>query len=124
MSNIDATIEDFGNSMGMSQLSFGDKNFIHLSIENTGELFLERDNEHLIVYLVRTLDFPSLKHFAQALELSHFTFPEPLAITPGLHQDNQLAFITHFNEETATLPNIHTAINILKKAQDRIATIS
>lgn len=124
MSNIDATIEDFGNSMGMSQLSFGDKDFIHLSIQNTGELYLEKEEDHLIMYLVRTVDFPTLKHYSQALELSHYTFPQPLVITPGLHQDNQLAFITHFDSENAILPNITLAIDILRKAHDRIATIA
>jgi len=126
MSTIDSAIDELGRSMGMDGLSFEDKNFIQLNISNHGDLFFEKcqdedNNETLSVYLVRELKFPTLATYRKALEICHLREGHEIPITAGLQGESNLAFITHFSSEQATLPNIELAINKLQEAHKRTA---
>ena len=42
MSAIDQTVGEFGRSIGIDGLSFGQHNVVGLEVEATGDLFIER----------------------------------------------------------------------------------
>ena len=117
------TVADFGRSMGMSDLQFNEDGIVSLSVERTGDLYIEHLDsvEEVLVYLVRELPVGRRRdNYLRALQLSHWTENNPFLVTPALAGEDRLLFSTRIGNSDFTLPTLERAINFLEKLHDEV----
>ena len=89
MDLIDATLQDFGSSMGIPNLQFNEQGILKLDIEGLGSLFIEKTEALVTLYLLKPLDFPTAYTLKQALAFCH-PLENPLCpVSAGLSRDRK-----------------------------------
>lgn len=124
MDLIDATLQDFGSSMGIPDLQFNEHGILKLDIEGLGALFIEKTEALVTLYLVKPLDFPTAYTLKQALAFCHPNENPPCPVTAGLSREEELAFITHLLPAEFHLPNLEGRIEGLKQLHNRVANLA
>jgi type III secretion system chaperone SycN len=113
MSYVEQTVADWGRSLGMERLEFNDQGVVSLVSEKLGALFIERNNEAVLIYLVRPLDRASGEAYARALDACHWRHNLPFVATPALRHDQNLLFAVHLAESQFDLPTLERVISLL-----------
>lgn len=124
MDIVDATLQDFGSSMGLPSLQWNEHGILKLDIEGLGSLFLEKTDELITLYLLQPLNFPTVETFRQALALCHPAENPLAAVSAGLSREEELAFITHLLPSEFNLPNLELKIEALKQLHNRVANLA
>ncbi|HCR36690.1 MAG TPA: hypothetical protein DIU37_00910 [Opitutae bacterium] len=121
MSNVAATLKEFGNAMKIDGVDFNDNGVAHFKIENLGELYVEKRNESgAIVYLMREYSFLDQNHYKKALELCHPHERNPMPVNAALRGDRQLYFGLRISEEDFLLPTLEESVAQLNKLHERL----
>ncbi len=124
MDLIDATLQDFGSSMGIHDLRCNEQGILKLDIEGLGSLFIEKAEALVTLYLVKPLDFPTLTTLKQALAFCHPNESPLCPVSAGLSREEELAFITHLLPCEFNLPNLEARIEGLKQLHNRVANLA
>lgn len=120
MTWVDDTLRTFGQSMNLDPLNFNERGVICLDIEHTGRLYLEREEEHILIYLTRNV--PPYAHgvYAKALSLCHFKESLPYDVHAGKREDH-LVFLIRMPATAFSPPNLERALALLKDLHDKTA---
>lgn len=113
-------IIEFGKQLGFKNLRLNEHNVVHLSIENMGELYLERVSDHLVIYLVNKIPSNEVKVLEKALTLCHYKQKNPQPVSVALLNDNELFFLARLKRVNVNEINIEKTINLLNKLQNSI----
>ncbi len=121
MSITDATVRDFGRSMGMQGLSFNDAGVLRLRFENAGVLSIERAKGRAVVHLARPVASHADDVLQRALELCHFDAVDRLRPDAGMARDGSLVFSLSIDEKDLDLATLEDAFDLLRRLHDRTA---
>ena len=104
MSWVDDVLADFGRSMGIEGLAFNDANVASLKFEVLGDLFVERLEGEILIYVLREIDRPSKEIYAAALDLCHWRHNHPFAVNAALKGERHLVFAVNVAESDFSVP--------------------
>lgn len=121
---INKTITDFGKKMGFENLAFNEQHVIHLELETIGDLYLEEASPHLLIYLIKKIENPSLKVYQKALTLCHYKQKNPYPTYTGLYEEDKLAFLIKMPYEEISESNLEKSILFLNKLHEQIVNIN
>jgi len=113
MSWIDELVADYGRNLGLSDVRLDETGTACVQFDQLGELFFERLDSGLLIYLVRAYELPLGGVLVAALQAVHWNQNPPFAVTAARHGDNHLLFSAHLAEEGLDLPTIERAISYL-----------
>lgn len=113
------TLRDFGQTLGLTDLSLSHEGVIVLDMQDRGTLYMEQGKGEMLVYMVREIP-PFEEHiFTNALRLCHPDRGHTLTVQAGLRGDDQLVFLVRMPDERFILPEIDRALNLLCDLHDR-----
>ena len=92
-----------------------DRGVLSLLFEVSGNLYLERLENRLLMYLCRELDHPDAGTWARALDVCHWRHNHPFPVNPAVHQDKLLVFSVQLSEEEVTVPALEQVIQLLRR---------
>lgn len=99
-------ISEFGNRMGISNLEFSQEGILAFEIENTGSLYLEKDQqgEELFIYLSTPSPQYDTDIPKKVLEICSYKNANTFILHGGVYNDT-IILLTHINfrEVTASL---------------------
>lgn len=121
---INKTIDNFGKKMGFETLTFNEHKVIHLELETIGDLYLEDTVSHLLIYLIKKIENPSLKLYQKALTLCHYRQKNPYPTYTGLYEEDKLAFLFKIPYEEISESNLEKSIFLLNNLHEQIANIN
>lgn len=114
MSYIEQTVAEWGRGLGMDRLQFNSDGVLSLASDALGALFIERrDDDAVLIYLVRPLDRASGEAYARALDSCHWRHNLPYIATPALRHDQNLLFAVHLSDSQCDLPTLERVISLL-----------
>jgi type III secretion system chaperone SycN len=121
MSNVEATLREFGQSMGIDEVAFNEHGVAHFSIDQIGELYFETcPNGKCVVYVVREHGHLERGQLVKALELCHLEERNPMPVNVALRGEHEIYFGFRLAEEDFIIPNIEEGIAMLNTLHDRI----
>lgn len=121
MSNVEATLREFGQSMNIEEVAFNENGVAHFSIENIGELYIEAcPNGSYIIYIVRAHGHFDRAQLVKALEACHVEERNPMPVNVALRGEHEIYFGFKLAEEDFIIPNIEEGIAMLNGLHDRI----
>ena len=118
MTWIDDALAEFGRSLGLETLEFNEQGVLSLAYEVSGDLYLERMENCLLIYLCRELQRPDGALFASALDVCHWRHNHAFPVNPALYENNQLVFSVRLREEDVTVPTLEEVIQLLNRLHD------
>ena len=119
----DDVMTDVGKGMGIDGLSFGESGVISLDFEHRGELFLEQQEDGVLMYLVRTISMhDSLGVLINALKECHYTKALRFPMQTGLKGDDELFLFIYLANEEFSRPNIENSMDALAQQFDKIGS--
>lgn len=121
MSWIDETIKDFGRGMGMEGLALNEQGMLCLSFETRGNLYLEKTENGLLLYLARDIPDHHPEILEKAFRLCHFREELPLDVHPGFGNPSSLVFLVRIDEPDFSLPRLEEGFNLLMEMHDKAA---
>lgn len=112
---IEKDLKEFGESMGIENLHLNDRNCLRLVIEQAGELYVEKYNEEVFFYLLKTYgeDILTVHFYTEALGMAYAQETYPFFIHPIACKENQIGFFTRLPEESCDLPTLNKVFNFL-----------
>lgn len=121
MSNVEATLREFGQSMNIEEVAFNEHGVAHFTIDQIGELYVETcPSGKYIVYIVREHGHLDRDQLVKALELCHLEERNPMPVNAALRGENEICFGFRLAEEDFIIPNIEEGIAMLNALHDRI----
>ncbi len=122
MSISDDLLVEFGRSLGLDGLAWSDTGVVVLDFANRGVLYLEDQDEVLLVYLVRDIDVreSKLKLLHTALTLCHYREGLPYVVQVGLRGEASLVFLVRFMSYDVTLPELERVLELLSQLHDNV----
>ena len=119
----DDVIADIGKGMGIDNLSFGESGVLSLAFEHRGELYLEQQEDGVLMYLVRSIPVhDSLGLLIGALKECHYTKASKFPMQVGLKGDEELLLFIYLANEDFSRPNIETTIDTLTQQFEKIGS--
>lgn len=115
MSWVDDVLGEFGQSMGLPHLKFGERGAARLSFERLGQLGFEKTAGEVVVFMLRTVPVGNPKAWRKALALCHYTEGHPFPVQAGLKGDTQLVFMVRIPEREFTVQAIEQSIMLLDR---------
>lgn len=120
MSIVNHTLNEFGKTIGLDDLSFPETGTVSLQIEQMGTLFFEQASDEVLVYLTRPLPPFSDTALQTALNLCHYEQGHQVVVQAGLRGDDLLAFLARIPAHEFTMPAIDRSISLLEKLHDTV----
>ncbi len=122
MSISDDLLVEFGHSLGLDGLAWSDTGVVVLDFANRGVLYLEDQDEVLLVYLVRDIDVreSKLQLLHTALTLCHYREGLPYVVQVGLRGEASLVFLVRFMSYEVTLPELERVLELLSQLHDNV----
>ena len=120
MSWVDDVLADFGRNMGLDGLAFNDANVVSLKFEVLGDLFIERIEDAVLVYVMREVPQPSKEIYAAALELCHWRHNHPFAVNAALKDDRHLIFAVNLTESEFSAPAMEQLLQFFGQLHEQV----
>jgi type III secretion system chaperone SycN len=117
---VDRAIAEFGRSIGVGQLSFGEAGVLSLQLDAFGTLFIEQAEGCVLIYLARSIPLPHNGTAARLLTLSHYDEGLPMAVNPGLRGEDAFVLSVRVPESEFSLPLLEQAMALLLERQRRM----
>ncbi|AMO57847.1 hypothetical protein GZ77_12820 [Endozoicomonas montiporae] len=120
----DDVMADIGKGMGIEGLGFGESGVLSLNFERRGELYLEQQDDGVLMYLVRTIPVHDcLGLLVAALKECHYTKASRFPLQVGLKGEEELLLFIYLANEEFTRPNIETSIDTLTQQFEKIGSV-
>lgn len=121
MSDSANTLTEFGRNLGLADFRWPDSGVAIFEFATRGTLYLEEQDESLLIYLARSLDVhqctPDL--LKTALRLCHYQHQWPCAVQVGLRNESQLVFLARRSRREVTLPELEQTLELLTRLHER-----
>ena len=118
---LSATIHEFGKGLGLTRLHVNDRGVACVHIAHIGSLFIEPDEEGVLVYLARDYGVSlSRAVLERALLQAHPGTAPPPDIRVGLRHASQLVFGMRLRASECTAAALEGALERLRYAQERV----
>lgn len=121
MSWVDDVLREFGRSMGLPNLAFGQRGAVRLSVERLGQLGLERRPDEVLLFLLRPIPVGDARPLRKALAVCHYREGHPFAVQAGLRGDDRLVFVVRIPEREFTVQAIEQGIELLDRLHVSVA---
>ncbi len=109
-------VADIGRGMGIEGLGFGASGVISFEFESRGTLFMELQEEGVLIYMIRQIpQFDTSGLLMSALKACHYTRSLSFPLQAALKQDNELVFMVYLINEAFTIPNAEGVIELLTR---------
>ncbi|CAK0749568.1 Type III secretion chaperone SycN [Gammaproteobacteria bacterium] len=118
MNSVDDTLRIFGHSLGMSALTLGPDNALVLGFERSGDLFIEVQDDAVLVYLVRDCQHREEAWLA-ALRLCHYQAGHPFPVQAAMGPEDRLIFAIRLMIPAFTPPHLEQAVQWLIRLQNQ-----
>ena len=120
----DEVLADVGKGMGITGLQFGDSGVISFEFEHRGELYLEQQEDGVLMYLVQTIpEHDSLGILVSALKQCHYTKAHRFPLQAGLKGDDELFLFLYLTNEDFSRPNIEHSIDVLTQQFEKMGSM-
>ena len=120
MNWVEDTLRQLGRTIGIDDLAFNAQGVCCLSLQKSGDLYIEKREGEVFVYLARRIPYLDERVMERALSLCHFRNTRSLPVVAGLKGDDELIFLTRRRAEELTLPVLEEAIRLVKKLHDEV----
>ncbi|WP_153301605.1 hypothetical protein [Endozoicomonas arenosclerae] len=118
----DEVISDVGKGIGVENLTFGESGVISIDFESERTLYLERQEEGVLIYMVQGLSrFDASKSLIHALRKCHYTQSLMLPLQAGLKGEEELVWLIYLDNEQFAQPTIESAIEILIRQSEQLS---
>lgn len=118
----DEVVSDIGRGMGIEGLSFGVSGVISIEFESERTLYLEAQEEGVLVYMVQGLSrFDASKSLLHALKKCHYTQSLVLPLQAGLKGEEELVWLIYLNNEQFSRPTVESAIETIIRQSEQLA---
>ncbi|MGI9283349.1 MAG: type III secretion chaperone SycN [Endozoicomonas sp.] len=118
----DEVISDIGRGMGIEGLNFGASGVISIEFESERTLYLETQEDGVLIYLVQGLSrFDAVKSLVHALRQCHYTKSLLLPLQAGLKGEEELVWLIYLQNEQFTQPTIESSIETLIRQSEQLA---
>lgn len=118
----DEVVSDIGRGMGIEGLSFGVSGVISMEFESERTLYLETQEEGVLVYMVQGLSrFDASKSLVYALKKCHYTQSLVLPLQAGLKGEEELVWLIYLNNEQFSRPTVESAIETIIRQSEQLA---
>ena len=110
----DEVLAEVGRGMGIEGLDFGGTGVVSFEFERMGTLYIEHQDDGILMYLIRTLpahDF--LPVLEKALKMCHYTQSQKFPLQVGAQEQEQLFLCIYLANEEFNRPNVETVIQSL-----------
>jgi type III secretion system chaperone SycN len=114
------TLRQFGQSIGVEDLSFSAQGVCCLSLQERGDLYIEKRDEYVFIYLARKVPYANETVFKKALSLSDFRNAWPLPAVSGLQGEDNLIFLTWVKSDQCSLPVLEQAIRFVTNLHKQV----
>jgi type III secretion system chaperone SycN len=121
MTWLDGTLAEFARPMGLPAPSFARTPVVKLAFERRGTLYLERLDDAVRVYLVRTHGRLGRKALRTALELCGPAARRFGEFHVGLQGDDELVFLACVPAADFVAPTLARTLAELERLHDRVA---
>ena len=118
MSWVDETLADYGRSLGLPTLEFNDDGVASVRFERLGELYIERLEDGVLIYVTREYDQPDATLYANALAACHWELNPPMPVNSSLHGDRLLVFSATLADSEFDVPATERTIDYLGRMHD------
>ena len=92
---------------------------VNLKFEVLGDLYLERLEDGVLVYVIRELDRPGKEVYAAALELCHWQHNHPFKVNAALRGERHLAFAVNLSESEFSVPVMEQLLQFLGQLHEQ-----
>jgi len=114
------TLADFGQTIGLDPLDFNENQVFCLEIESIGHLYIEEQQDHILMYLIREYQQMDASFYQKALSLCQIENTNGRYLQVGLLEDKQLIWATRLGLNEMTLPDWHAAIDQLEQLHQQM----
>jgi len=114
------TLADFGQTIGLDSLDFNENQVFCLEIESIGHLYIEEQQDHILMYLIREYQHMNAAFYQKALSLCQIENTGSAFFQVGLLGDQQLIWATRLGLNEMTLPDWHAAIDQLEQLHQQM----
>ncbi len=117
---IEKDLEEFGRSMGIENLSFNESNCIKLAIENSGDVYIQKVNQHFLFYILKRFEvgFPDL--YWEALKMGYPQETYAFLTHAVAFLDDQIGFAVRLREESCDLPTLNRVFRYLRDTMKKL----
>lgn len=114
------TLTEFGRNLGLADFRWPNSGVAVFEFATRGTLYLEEQDDNLLIYLARSLDIhqrtPDL--LKTALRLCHYQNQWPCAVQVGLWNESQLMFLARLSLCEVALPELERTLEMLTRLQE------
>ncbi len=117
---IDSALNEFGQNLGFKELAFDAAGLVHIDFEHKGAFFIEKKEEHMLVYLMRPVDtFASLAIMKSILTACHYKKNLPFHVQVAMTEDDSLVLSIFAHPEEFTASGIASMLDLLARLHDQ-----
>ncbi|MEW4561556.1 CesT family type III secretion system chaperone [Bremerella sp. JC770] len=113
-------IHELGLQLGFDSLAFDSRGSLQLAIENTGILGFERQDQAVLIYLMRYVGHPDKELLQRALEICHYDHTSLDWCQASLIRDHQLTFATKLSRSEFRVATIESSLDKLSELHDQV----
>lgn len=118
---ITQTLNEFGQALGFDELTLDERGTVQLDFEKMGVLGLECAGHSTLVFLKRTLAFPTADVYRRALEMCHYDEAPLDWLQAALLNNRDLVLATRIRHEDFQLSSLERVIATLGELHDTLA---
>lgn len=127
MNWIDQVASEFGQRIGISELTLDERKGVHLqTLDEAGFgffLFEEGPQPEVVVYRSTSANYLSAPHYRAALQVTNFRFPHPWPLQAACDQ-RELIIAARIPERSFMVSSLEIALEDLGKILDNIRSAS
>ncbi|MDR2397010.1 MAG: hypothetical protein LBD69_04115 [Puniceicoccales bacterium] len=114
----------FGESMGITGLKFGQTGCLRFEVENAGTIYLERVEEEIFFYILKDFNLLNLpySYYKEALVMTANQETYSFLIHPIAKENNLLGFFLRLPELSCDLPMLNKVFNFLMQLVQTLET--
>jgi len=114
------TLGKFAQSIGIDNFQLPDNNVVCFHFERSGRLFIEFNDETVILYLANQIGVENTSLLEKALYACHYKEPLPCLVNVGLRGEDMLIFLVKIPLSEFNLPSLEKALSMLIQLYNNI----
>lgn len=118
MALTDDILSEYGRGLGLPSLGFNDAGICSLRFDRLGDLFIERLQDSLLVYLVRYHGRFETEALVAALAVGHWSNNPPFPVNAAVSGESALMFSLTLSASELNLPTVERAVSFLGRLHD------
>ncbi len=117
---VQETIEEFGQSLGLTGLQINDNGVAAVEVAALGALYIEPQDDAVLVYGAQEFAHLSVDELERALAVGHPGTQRSEAVRAGIRGESQLVFCVRIPVHEFTLARVESCIDAIYNAFDTV----